>query len=138
VSRPAAHAPGRLAAPALCGLGLLAAVALLHVRDPHESGTYGYCPWLLLTGTYCPGCGGLRAVYDLSHGDLAGAVSSNLLVVALVPVAVLAWAAWARARWRGRALSVPPFAARAAWAMLVVVPVFGLLRNQDLASWLAP
>jgi Protein of unknown function (DUF2752) len=138
VSRPVAPGPSRLAAPALSALGVLAAVGLLHVRDPHESGSYAYCPWLLLTGTYCPGCGGLRAVYDLSHTDLADAASSNLLVVVLAPVAVLAWAAWARARWRGHAWSVPPFAPSTAWAMLVVVLAFGLLRNLDLASWLAP
>jgi Protein of unknown function (DUF2752) len=138
VSRPSAPALTRLRAPALLGLGVLAAVALLHVRDPHAGGSYAYCPWLLLTGTYCPGCGGLRAVYDLTHGDLAAAASSNLLLIALLPVAVLAWTAWARARWRGYALSVPLYATRAAWAMLVVVPAFGLLRNQEFASWLAP
>ncbi|MPZ97381.1 MAG: DUF2752 domain-containing protein, partial [Propionibacteriales bacterium] len=52
----------RLALPLLSGAAVLAAVAVLHVRDPHASGSYGFCPWLALTGTYCPACGGLRAV----------------------------------------------------------------------------
>ena len=81
---------GRLADPLLLAAGLSVAVALLHVRDPHQSGSYGYCPWLLLTGTYCPGCGALRAVNDLTDGHVGAAPSSTWslvqgLVTALPP-----------------------------------------------------
>ena len=41
-------------------------------------------PILAITGRPCPGCGGLRAVNDLTNGDVAGALSSNLMAVALV------------------------------------------------------
>lgn len=135
-------AAGRLAEPLLLAAGLSAAVALLHVHDPHQSGSYGYCPWLLLTGTYCPGCGGLRAVHDLTDGDVGAALSSNLLVVALVPVAAAAWVAWARARWRGRPLLAPaaarPATKPAAWVLAAVVVAFTLLRNLGAGAWLAP
>jgi Protein of unknown function (DUF2752) len=127
-----------MAAPVLWAVGMLAAVALLHVRDPHESGSYAYCPWLLLTGTPCPGCGGLRAVHDLTNGDLAAAASSNLLVVTLIPVAVLLWAAWTRSRWRGRPFSTPLFSTSALASLLVVAIAFGVLRNVEATSWLAP
>src|SRR3954449_7666280 len=63
----------------------------LHLRDPHSSGSWGYCPFYALTGLYCPGCGGLRAVNDLGNGDLLGAASSNVVFVALIPVVVLLW-----------------------------------------------
>ena len=79
---------------------------LLHVRDPHDSGSWGYCPWLMLTGTYCPACGGLRAVNDLTRGDVAGAASSNLVFVASLPL-LAAW--WLRSMldgWRGVARPV--------------------------------
>lgn len=124
--------------PALWAVGLLAAVALLHLRDPHESGSYLYCPWLLLTGTYCPGCGGLRAVNDLTNGDLGAALSSNLLVVVLIPVAVLLWAGWVRSRWRGQRFTSALFAPPVLWSLLAVVLAFGLLRNLGFAAWLAP
>ena len=127
-----------MTAPVLWAVGMIAAVVLLHVRDPHESGSYAYCPWLLLTGTPCPGCGGLRAVHDLTNGDVAAAVSSNLLVVALIPVAVLLWAAWARSRWRGRTFTTPLFSVPALASLLVVAVAFGVLRNVEAASWLAP
>ena len=55
----------------------------------------------MLTGTYCPACGGLRAVNDLTRGDVAGAASSNLVFVASLPL-LAAW--WLRSMldgWRG-------------------------------------
>ena len=48
------------------------AAVLLHLRDPHEQGSYGFCPFLALTGHPCPGLRGLRAVNDLTHGDVVG------------------------------------------------------------------
>ena len=56
---------GRLATAALLGLG----VALVAAVDPHTSGRYPTCPFHAVTGLWCPGCGGLRAVHDLTHGS---------------------------------------------------------------------
>ena len=62
----------RLTAPALwAGAGLLA-VGALAARDPHVHGTWGFCVFRSLTGLPCPGCGGLRAVNDLAHGQRRG------------------------------------------------------------------
>src|SRR6476646_1023676 len=79
----------RVRLPVVLAAVLLGLSVLLHFRDPHKSGSWGYCPWFLLTGTYCPGCGGLWAVNDLTHGDVAAAASSNLYFVASIPVLVL-------------------------------------------------
>jgi len=129
----------RLQGPTLLAGGVLGASLLLHLRDPHQGGSYAYCPWLLLTGTYCPGCGGLRAVNDLTNGDLAAAASSNLLFVASLPVLVLWWASTVRDRWQGRVRQV---AARRhgmlAVAFLVVALVFAVVRNLPFGAWLAP
>ena len=129
----------RLQGPTLLAGGVLAASLLLHLRDPHQGGSYAYCPWLLLTGTYCPGCGGLRAVNDLTDGDLAAAASSNLIFVASLPVLVLWWASTVRDRWQGRVRQV---AARRhgmlALAFLVVALAFAVVRNQPSGAWLAP
>ena len=78
----------RLAPPltTIGGLGL--ATLALHVRDPHSPGSWGFCPSLALFGVFCPLCGGLRAVNDLTNVDLAAAASSNLLFVASIPLIV--------------------------------------------------
>ncbi len=81
----------RVRGPVLLAGGLLAASIALHLRDPHRSGSWGTCPWLLLTGTYCPGCGGLRAVNDLTDGQVGAAASSNLLFVGSLPFVAFWW-----------------------------------------------
>ncbi len=75
----------RVRVPLLTGGLVGAATIALHFRDPHEAGSWGYCPFSALTGLYCPGCGGLRAVNDLTNGDVLGAASSNLVFVAAGP-----------------------------------------------------
>lgn len=119
--------------------GIVVASLLLHVRDPHQSGSWGLCPWLLLTGTYCPGCGGLRAVNDLTRGDLAGAASSNLLLVASLPLLAGWWARSVLERWRGPARPVDGRLAVAGCMLLGVLAVgFAVLRTTPAGAWLAP
>jgi hypothetical protein len=125
--------------PVLIAGVLLAGSVALHLRDPHRSGSYGFCPWLALTGTYCPGCGGLSAVNDLTHGNVLAAASSNLLFVASLPFVAVWWLRSFADGWRGvrRQLSD-----RSAYVVLVVVlsstMVFWVLRNLPFASWLTP
>lgn len=77
--------------------GLAAATTVLALRSPHDSGSYGMCPLLALTGMFCAACGVLRATHDLAHLDIAGAWSMNPLWVLLVPLIV-----WALIRWTWR------------------------------------
>jgi hypothetical protein len=130
---------GRVRGPLLLAGGVLVVSVALHLRDPHDSGSWGYCPWFLMTGSYCPGCGGLRAVNDLTHGDLAAAASSNLYFVASIPVLVLLWARGLVQRWRGvrRPLS-PRLVAVGSSVALVLLLVFAVARNLPAGSWLAP
>ncbi len=129
----------RVTGPLLLAGGVLAVSVLLHLRDPHRSGSWGYCPWLFLTGTYCPGCGGLRAVNDLTHGDVAAAASSNLLLVASAPLLVLAWGRTTLDRWQGRVRAVAPQVhVRLVVGVAVLAVVFAVARNTGAGAWLAP
>jgi hypothetical protein len=129
----------RIKGPTLLAGAVLGASVLLHVRDPHRGGSWGYCPWLLLTGTYCPGCGGLRAVNDLTNGDVAAAASSNLLFVVSIPFLVLAWVRTMANRWRG---VVRPISSNRhvllACSFAAVALAFCVLRNTSAGAWLAP
>jgi hypothetical protein len=124
--------------PALVGIAGAAAATLLHLRDPSVDGSYGSCPFLELTGRPCPGCGGLRAVSALTHGDLVGALGSNLLAVGLVAVLVTAWSAWAVQRARGTDARMLVMSDRALVLVLVVTLAFGVLRNTPWGAGLAP
>ena len=91
------------------------------------------CPVAFLTGADCPGCGSLRAVHHLTHGDVVAAASSNLLLVAALPLVVLGWWRWLRGR--------PLVTGAARWLLPLVAGVatvvFGVLRNLPAGSWLA-
>ena len=124
--------------PALVGLVGAGLLALLRLHDPHGSGSYGYCPSLYLTGIACPGCGGLRAVNDLTRGDVTAAVSSNVLAVVLVAVLAVAWLAWVRRRWRGHSGPMIVLSERWGLVAIVILVVFGVVRNLPFGAALAP
>jgi hypothetical protein len=136
-TRPAAAVVTRAAAPAAALAAAAAAVGVVAVVDPNEPGHYPACPFLSLTGWYCPGCGSLRAVHALAHGDVGEAVARNPLAVACVPLLVTLFVLWTRRRLTGRART---WAAPAAWinALLALVIAFWVLRNLEPFAWLAP
>lgn len=77
-----------LAAVSVLGLG---AFAVLRRIDPNVAGNpLPPCPFLALTGLFCPGCGSTRCLHALVNFDLTGALAMNpLLVVSLPPLALL-------------------------------------------------
>jgi len=91
-----------------------------------------------ITGLWCPGCGSLRAVNDLTHGDLLGAVSSNLVLVLALPLVALWWGRWLHTEWTGRRRPATGLATSTVFLLVVPVLVFAVVRNLPLGSWLAP
>jgi uncharacterized protein DUF2752 len=135
---PPATRGRRMLAPGLTIGGLALATLALRLRDPHEHGSWGLCPSAAM-GFYCPGCGGLRAVNDLTHGEIGAALSSNLLVTLLIPAAIVLLGVWTVDRWRGRSRHVGWHRLRPAVIGYVVVAVgFAVLRNTATGAWLAP
>lgn len=128
----------RVRAPLAAASGVAAAATLLYLRDPHRPGAYGVCPFHALTGLWCPACGGLRASADLVHGEVAASLSSNLLVLPLAVVAVVAWWGWARRRWNGVEGAGFVSGRTATVAVLAVLAVFTVLRNSPWGAALAP
>lgn len=62
----------------------VAVMLLLYFVDPSTSIFSYKCPFKLLTGLDCPGCGGQRAVHAFFHGDFIGGLRYNpFLIVAL-------------------------------------------------------
>lgn len=96
MSGPTAHGADRPTArwygrnlTALLASGALLASALGYVGlvDPHKpDSVFPLCPFRLLTGWNCPGCGGLRMVHDVLHGELAAALNDNAMLLVGIPL----------------------------------------------------
>ncbi|MFW5473756.1 DUF2752 domain-containing protein [Knoellia sp. CPCC 206450] len=127
----------RLLWPAVSAAGATGFVLVAHLLDPNQPGNYPTCPWLLLTGTFCPGCGTLRATHALSNGDVLEALHRNPLAVATFVVMVLGFARWTRRQWRGeRRMTAAP--AWLLYGLFWVIMAFWVLRNVPGWTWLSP
>lgn len=131
--------------PAAVGAIVVGATAVLAVRSPFGAGSYGVCPFLAVTGLWCPACGGLRAVHELTRGDVPGALAMNVGVVTLLPVAVGLWTWWLlRSTGQLRVDSRPDrvarslLATRSAWVFGAVTVLFWVARNLPAGAALAP
>lgn len=123
--------------PAAVGAGALATCVALAVRDPNQPGSWGACPFRLVTGLDCPGCGTLRAVHALTGGDVVRALDHNVLSMALLPVLVWAWIGWLRHR-LGRRAGPPALPAMAGFGIAAAAIGFWIVRNLPFAAtaWL--
>lgn len=106
------------------------------------------CPFAALTGLDCPGCGSTRSLGALTRFDLPAAFDHHLLVPFALVFLVASFVAWTAAAWRHRPvadeLGGPVFAATdlvrrpvVTVAIAVVVVVFTVARNLEVASYLA-
>lgn len=106
------------------------ALAYVGLRDPHAPG-FGFptCPFHLLTGWNCPGCGGLRMTHDLLHGDVGAAIVDNVFLLVGLPMLAL----WLILRWRSGRRLMPKSAvatvivAAATWTVIRNLPGFPLV-----------
>ncbi|OGF50985.1 MAG: hypothetical protein A2231_06415 [Candidatus Firestonebacteria bacterium RIFOXYA2_FULL_40_8] len=53
---------------------------------PGEGGIYPLCPTHYLTTLSCPGCGSLRAMHNLLHGNIKEAFYFNPLMILALPI----------------------------------------------------
>lgn len=113
------------AAVALAAGGL----SVVYLLDPGTSDLYPPCPFLALTGFYCPGCGTLRAIHQLTRGHPLAALDLNPLMMLLLPFVAYFLASHAMLAVMGRPLR--RFFVRPAliWTLLGIILVYWLLRN---------
>ena len=108
------------------------AAVMLGVCDPATSGLFPPCPVRYLTGWYCPGCGSLRAIHQLLHGNLWAAWAMNPLTVVLLPFLAYGLVSFALVEIRGRGLPQPFSGAVWIRALCAAIILFGIARNLPL------
>lgn len=117
-----------------------AACATLLVLDPNEPGNYPVCPFLAVTGRWCPGCGSLRGMRALLTGDVGAAFGFNALMVLSLPYLLYRWVLWFSPRLAQHAPARIVLPVPAMYTLPLVIMAFWGLRNIPVApfSVLAP
>lgn len=120
------------AARILAGAGAAGAIGgglFVWYFDPVSSGLFPACPLYSLTGFACPGCGMTRGLHSLLHGDILQALDYNAMLPLILAFFGYLWLSMALYAIRGRGLTPGNVSVVMIWIMLVLLLVFGILRN---------
>ena len=111
---------------------LLAGIAVTYkYLDPSVVPIFPRCPFRLLTGYLCPGCGSQRAIHHLLNLDLPGAWCMNPLLVIALPYLLLGLILKPLSRHNGRGTRLYDqlYGYWASVVALVVIVLFWIGRN---------
>lgn len=108
---------------------LLAGAAYLFVFEPGKTGFFPACPFRLLTGFTCPGCGTTRALHQILHGDFAAAFVLNPVLVLAIPFLLFALLRYSVIVMRGGVPRPNALPAPFIYVIFVVIVSFWIFRN---------
>ena len=111
---------------------LLAAIAIYFLFDPSSARFFPRCPFLMLTGLKCPGCGSQRAIHALLTGNLSEAWRYNMMLVLAIPYLVLLLSGLLL-RKRYPRYDAALNATWAIWAVFAAIVLWWIFRN--ICNW---
>ena len=98
-----------------------------YLFNPEKYIFFPKCPFYVLTGLCCPGCGSQRALHDLLHLKLHDAFKHNALMVLLLPYVVVYFINDSFCmNDKIKRLSYNNYFV---WAILIIIILFWILRN---------
>ena len=108
----------------LCLVGLSCFILFYYFIDPTHSHLTPKCPFWLMTGYYCPGCGSQRAVHAFLKGHIWEGIQYNyLLLPSLVYIVLLTVAP------KGGKLIQSLTSSTACWVIFAVFMAWWVVRN---------
>ena len=135
--RPRRTRARRMLGPAMFVGAGIATGLMLHTVDPREPGHYPTCPFLAVTGLYCPGCGAMRAIASLTDGDVPAAFGYNPFAMVALVLLIGIFVEWAARQWTGR----QKLTTARPWVIAVfavLTALFWVARNLPGMTWLSP
>ena len=94
-----------------------------------------FCPFHKFTGLYCPGCGVTRMLFSLIKLDFYQAFRYNPLVFILLIIGIIYLLIKFILKKFNIIIKVPNYV----WYILIIIVIiYGILRNIPEFSWLAP
>ncbi|HET9528616.1 MAG TPA: DUF2752 domain-containing protein [Pyrinomonadaceae bacterium] len=108
---------------------LIAGAAYLYLFEPGKSGFFPACPFRLLTGFTCPGCGTTRALHQVLHGHFDTAFTLNPLLLLSIPFLLFALLRYSAIVMRGGVPRPNALPAPIIYAIFFVILSFWIFRN---------
>lgn len=105
-------------------IGLSCCFILYHYFDPTHSRWAPKCPFWLVTGYYCPGCGSQRAIHSFLNGHIWEGIQYNYILLPSL-LYVLALIVFPKEGKIHSALS----SSMACWVILSVFLLWWVVRN---------
>jgi hypothetical protein len=125
-----------LGAPLMVAASATLVCAATWVGDPTTpGGPLPVCPTKALLGIDCPGCGSLRMLYSLLHGNLMTAARFNALGLVAVVLLVWAYLVWTYGRVTGRRIRSWQHQRWSAMLALSLVVIWFVVRNIPFAPF---
>ncbi|OBI81403.1 DUF2752 domain-containing protein [Mycobacterium asiaticum] len=129
-------APAKLGAPLMVAAAAAAACVGIWLGDPTTPhGPLPVCPTKALLGIDCPGCGSLRMIYSLLHGNVLAAARFNALGLAALVLLLWAYLAWTYGRVVGRRIGSWQHSRWASVVTLSLVVAWFVVRNVPFAPF---
>lgn len=111
-------------------LVLLAALYLFYNLNPETQPIFPKCPFLVLTGYECPGCGTQRAIHQLLHLNIGAALKYNGFMVLALPYIFLGvYMEYLGGKKRNYKLHNIFFGRYSAIVILIIILLYWVLRN---------
>lgn len=131
-------APLRLGAPLVVAASAACVCTAVWLGDPTTpGGPLPLCPTKALLGIDCPGCGSMRMLYSLMHGNLLAAARFNALAVVALVLLVWAYGGWTYGRVTGRQIRSWQHGRWSAALALVLTIAWFVVRNVPFAPFSA-
>ena len=110
-------------------LGLAGVGLFLFVFNPSNFAFFPKCPFRMMTGLQCPGCGSTRAFYQLLHLHPVAAFKLNPLMVLMLPFILYGFLGLTKSALTGRPQRRVFIPTVYLWAWLVLLILFWIFRN---------
>ena len=108
---------------------LIVSAVYLFMFEPGRTGFFPLCPFRLLTGLQCPGCGTTRALHEIVHGHFWAAFMLNPLLLIASPFLVWAFLRYSLIAMQGSMPRKNALPAPYIYAIFFVVVGFWIFRN---------
>lgn len=111
------------------GIILVGIAAFIYYSyNPSDNVWFPKCPFKMLTGWQCPGCGSQRAIHSLLHLEIVQAFRYNALMVLCIPLLILLFIA-EYYRTRAPQFYLKVYQARNIWIFFGIVICWTIGRN---------